>query len=207
MTPTTSTLAHAPRHRKRGSLPDCSLKVRTGAQCVSIPTGKDLALHLNLPLASAWQKESPHASVAVMNRSYFAPSLQFPYGEATEVMEVEEMVNLEIGPLPQHLFLEQVYRMPLLRQLAPLLPSLTKSPFFLGTTRFVVASFMSVPHCQSLAEPVHSCLGCEWALTALLDHCVVLCPSLLVLHSALGRLLAARSCSPPRDGAQLLPGA
>jgi len=113
------------------------------------------------------------------------------------------MVNLEIGPLPQHLFLEQVYRMPLLVQLAPLLPSLTKSPFFLGTTRFVVASFMSVPHCQSLAEPVHSCLGCEWALTALLITALFCVHHCWCSTQHLGASWQ-RVMQPPRDGAQLL---
>lgn len=58
--------------------------------------------------------------------------MQFPYGEATEVVEVEELVNLGIGPLPQLHFLEQVCRMPLILQLAALLPSLTRTPFLLG---------------------------------------------------------------------------
>jgi len=68
----------------------------------------------------------------ILSLLHVAPGLQFPYDMATEVMEVDELVNLEIGPLPQYQFLEQVYRMPLIIQLAALLPSLTKTPFLLG---------------------------------------------------------------------------
>lgn len=115
-------------------------------------------------------------------------------------------MNLDIGPLPQNHFLEQVYRLPLIVQLAPLLPSLNESMFLVGEHKVwrhvtVTVRVVTVHTVTVTVHIVHAAQTVPTVATAHTVHTVCAYGTCRVLCAAavFGMFCGCTVCVPPLE--------